>query len=352
MAESVKCILLEKEPEMVETATSATKLETARTIQTNLASTSNASFDGTANITPGVIGVLSVANGGTGCSNLDDLKSALGLPAWVMASAALNDNSWATISAVSLEGRASSVWSVGDTKTITINDTVGNYTFSDLSIDAFILGFDHNSSVEGSGIHFQIGKIGGVDVALCDNQYSSPIGSSGYFNMNLSDTNTGGWDASFMRKTLLGNSNTPTSPLLGSMMAALPSDLRNVMKSVTKYTDNTGGSEDSSLTATTDYLFLPSQYEVFAIQGNALVSESSYQKQYIYYANGNSKIAYKHSDASTACWWWLRSPGYDIYTTYAGSIMKDYFFCDVNTDGSSAYNEANRSAGVRPCFLV
>lgn len=48
------------------TAASATKLATARTIQTNLASTSSASFDGSANITPGVNGTLPIANGGTG----------------------------------------------------------------------------------------------------------------------------------------------------------------------------------------------------------------------------------------------------------------------------------------------
>lgn len=44
----------------------ATKLKTSRTIRTNLASTSTASFDGSGNITPGVTGVLPVANGGTG----------------------------------------------------------------------------------------------------------------------------------------------------------------------------------------------------------------------------------------------------------------------------------------------
>lgn len=47
-------------------ADTATKLETARTIRTNLASTSTASFDGSANITPGVTGTLGVGNGGTG----------------------------------------------------------------------------------------------------------------------------------------------------------------------------------------------------------------------------------------------------------------------------------------------
>lgn len=47
-------------------ADTATKLATARTIQTNLASTSSASFDGSANITPGITGTLGVGNGGTG----------------------------------------------------------------------------------------------------------------------------------------------------------------------------------------------------------------------------------------------------------------------------------------------
>lgn len=51
-------------------AGSATKLATARTIQTNLASTAAASFNGTTNVTPGVTGTLPVGNGGTGQSSL------------------------------------------------------------------------------------------------------------------------------------------------------------------------------------------------------------------------------------------------------------------------------------------
>ena len=54
-------------------ASTATTLKTARTIRTNLASTSAASFNGSANITPGVTGVLPVANGGTGESSLSDV---------------------------------------------------------------------------------------------------------------------------------------------------------------------------------------------------------------------------------------------------------------------------------------
>lgn len=45
---------------------SASTLTTSRTIQTSLSSTSASSFDGSANITPGVTGTLAVTNGGTG----------------------------------------------------------------------------------------------------------------------------------------------------------------------------------------------------------------------------------------------------------------------------------------------
>lgn len=50
----------------------ATTLATARTIQTNLSSTSTASFDGSANITPGITGTLPIFNGGTGHTNAKD----------------------------------------------------------------------------------------------------------------------------------------------------------------------------------------------------------------------------------------------------------------------------------------
>lgn len=59
-------------------ASSATKLNTSRTIRTNLASTSTASFDGSANITPGVTGTLPVANGGTGATTASTALSNLG----------------------------------------------------------------------------------------------------------------------------------------------------------------------------------------------------------------------------------------------------------------------------------
>lgn len=261
-----------------------------------------------------------------------------------LVSKTLNDNSWATIKSVSDAGQGANYWAVGDTKRITLNGKVGAYTFSNFNIDVFILGFNHNSSKEGSNrIHFQIGKVSGKAVALCDSQYNGS-GSSAMFHMNSSDSNSGGWNGSYMRKTLLGNSNTPASTLENSLMAALPSDLLAVMKTVTKYTDNTGGGSNSSgnVTATADYLFLLAEFEVFGTRYWANQYEQNSQKQYDYYKAGNSRVAYNHSAVSTAVWWWLRSAS---YSNSSG-------FCDVYADGSYGNIGATYSAGLRPGFAV
>ena len=256
----------------------------------------------------------------------------------------LSENSWATIREVSSAGLGANYWAVGDMKEITINGTVGNHTFNNLKINAFILGFNHNASKEGNNlIHFQIGKMGTTAVALCDSQYNSS-GSSAGFRMNTSNTNSGGWNGSYMRKTLLGNTGTPTSPISNSMMAALPSDLRAVMQSVTKYTDNTGGGSDNAsyVTATKDYLFLLAEFEAFGTRYGANSAEQNYQLQYDYYKAGNSRVAYNHSAVSTAVWWWLRSP-YDNDSTS---------FRTVSAGGGSYHSSAYYSAGVRPGFTV
>ena len=257
----------------------------------------------------------------------------------------LNDNTWATIKEVSDAGQGENYWSVGDTKRITINGKVGNFTFSNLAIDAFIIGFNHNSSREGTNrIHFQIGKIGGKDVCLCDSQYGSGQSGNGYFNMNPNNSNSGGWNGSYMRKTLLGNSGTPSSPPANSMLAALPSDLRAVMKSVTKYSDNTGGSPDNAsyVTSTTDYLFLLAEFEYHGARSYANSAEKNFQLQYSYYKAGNSKVKYKHGETGTAASHWCRS-------VYVGGAST---FCLVSTNGSASDTNATGSWGAAPGFTV
>jgi hypothetical protein len=61
-------------------ASTATTLQTARNIQTNLGSTSASSFNGSADIAPGVTGTLAIGNGGTGATTAAAARTNL-LPA-------------------------------------------------------------------------------------------------------------------------------------------------------------------------------------------------------------------------------------------------------------------------------
>lgn len=254
----------------------------------------------------------------------------------------LNSNTWQTIKEVSDESQGANYWAVGDTKTITINGNVAGTTFSNLSIDTYIIGFNHNSSREGNNrIHFQIGKINGVSVALCPNNYGS---SGSGFCMNTKNTNSGGWNNSNMRKSVLGNTGTPSSPPANSLLAALPSDLRAVMKSVTKYSDNTGGGSDTAsyVTSTTDYLFLLAEFEVHGMKSKANSAEKNYQAQYAYFSAGNSKVKYKHNSTGDTLYWWTRS----VHSS------KNTHFCVLNNNGYAYGTNASTSDGVAPGFCV
>lgn len=261
-------------------------------------------------------------------------------------SSTLNNNEWSVIKSVSDAGQGANYWSIGDRKAVTLNGTVGKLSLSNVTTYAFIIGFNHNASVEGSNrIHFQLAKTalsGGTDVCLCDSSYNSTVSTTGYFSMNSSRTNSGGWASSQMRTNICG---TSLSSYSGTIIAVIPAALRAVLKSVTKYTDNTangGGSTASYVTATTDYFFLLSEFEVFGSITYGNTNEKNKQAQYAYYSAGNSKIKYKHDGTSTAANWWLRSP-------YASNSTS---FVAVNTDGTVNYYYARYSLGFAPGFCV
>ena len=260
-------------------------------------------------------------------------------------SSTLNDNEWSVIRSVSDAGQGANYWSIGDRKAVTLNGTVGHLTLSNYKTYAFIIGFNHNASVEGTNrIHFQLAKTaltGGTDVCLCDSSYNSNVSTTGYFSMNSSRTNSGGWASSQMRTNICG---TSLSSYSGTIIAVIPEALRAVLKSVTKYTDNTGNGSTaaSAVTATTDYFFILSEFEVFGSIKDANRNESSKQAQYTYYSAGNSKIKYKHDNTSTAVSWWFRSP------RASGS----YNFVRVNNVGIVNTTFANTSLGFAPGFCV
>ena len=143
---------------------------------------------------------------------------------------------------------------------------------------------------------------------------------------------------------MLGSNSTPTKPTANTLLAALPSDLRAVMKSVTKYSDNTGGGSNNAsyVTSTTDYLFLLSEFEYHGVRTYANSAEQKYQAQYDYYKAGNSKIHYKHNDTGTVASAWCRSV---LSST-------SFSFCLVGTGGGASGTAAYMSYGVAPGFAA
>lgn len=260
------------------------------------------------------------------------------------ASSALNDTEWDVIKSVSDAGQGANYWSIGDRKAVTLDGTVGHLTLSNYTTYAFIIGFNHNQEMEGTNrIHFQLAKTslsGGTDVCLCDSSYNSEVSTTGYFSMNASSTNSGGWKSSQMRTNICG---TSLSSYSGTIIAVIPAALRAVLKSVTKYTNNTGAATGvRAVTATTDYFFLLSEFEVFGSISYANPNEESKQAQYAYYSAGNSKIKYKYDETTTTVIWGLRSPIKNA---------SEYFVC-VTGGGGSDIREANYSLGFAPGFCV
>ena len=147
-----------------------------------------------------------------------------------------NEASWSFIKAAATSGEASSYWSVGDRKEVILNGTVGTKTFSNTTTYCYILGFDHNASIESNGAHaLHIGfgasaLSGGAYIAYCDSQYNKSVSSTGYFSMNSSKTNSGGWNSCQMKSTICP-----------AFKNALPSDLQSNIRAVTKW-QNDGNS--------------------------------------------------------------------------------------------------------------
>ena len=227
----------------------------------------------------------------------------------------LANNTPDIIAAAAKSGQAANYWSVGDKVGIAVNGSFGGLSYNN-TVYAFILGFNHNSSVEGgNSIHFQFGKMAaGVDIAFVNSYGSTSTG----FCMNTSNTNSGGWNNSYMRKTICP-----------AFLAALPKAWQNIIAACTKYSDNTGGGSNTAsyVTATSDKIWLLSEMEVQGTRSYANSAEANYQKQYDYYRNGNSKVKYQHTATTSACYWWLRS----VYAS------RTYRFCTVGTDGSAYY---------------
>jgi hypothetical protein len=249
--------------------------------------------DGSAVLIIGAAGIYTVSaelNGTTGflTATVEVIESGETHAATVgFVSSVLNDNSWDVISAVSKAGMASKIWKLKDYKEIRLQGTVGTISLDD-TFRVVILGFDHNWEKEGKGISFGFKRKKGWAsdyLVFCDSKYDSSSSTDGtpYFNLNhWGYNNYGGWAACDMRYDILGSTDIPplgyganktsnaigynptdncaTNPVPNTLMSCFPTDLRKVMKPITKYTGE-GGYYASHVIETKDYLPIVSVFE-------------------------------------------------------------------------------------------
>ena len=248
-----------------------------------------------------------------------------------------NNNSWDDIKAAVNAGTAASYWKVGDRKEVVLNGTVGNKSFSNTTTYCYILGFDHNKSVESGGAHsLHIGfgasaLNGGAYIAYCDSQYFNSVSSTGYFSMNSSATNSGGWNSCQMKSTICP-----------AFKNALPSDLKSNIRAVTKW-QNDGRSTTGQ--SSSNEIWLLSEMEIFGSAPNS--NYTANQVQYDFYKgvtdwSAAPKIKYKDTSTSTAVYWWERS----VDLSYSDS------FCSVGLNGVANSHDAYYSLGFAPCLCL
>ena len=254
----------------------------------------------------------------------------------ILPSNVFNDNSWDIIKFAVNVGIAASYWKVGDRKAVTLNGTVGDKVFSNTTTYCYILGFDHNASVESNGehtIHIGFGATalsGGAYIAYIDSNYSITMSTS-CFNMNTSNTNSGGWNSCQMKSTICP-----------AFKNALPSDLKSNIRAVTKWQNNGNSTSGQS---SSNEIWLLSEMEIF---GSAEYSKyTANQLQYDFYKgvadwSAAPKIKYNDTDVSMTVFWWERS-------AYSGNSN---YFCVVHENGSATLNRADVNRGFAPCLCL
>lgn len=238
----------------------------------------------------------------------------------------VNEYSWSELKAISESGEADEI--LGECFDAVQADLAddgklssSNYKHTKVfqignkSHHAMIAGFDHDALSDGSGT-------AGITFMVYE-----PVTTA---RMNATSTNEGGWGSSEMRNTTLAG-----------IYGNLPSDLTSVISQVNKTSVvNDGGTAKTEVTA--DYLFLPSQVELYGAWGFTSISTASAYKDNTDYGSllslageGSQYALFKSivpdgtKNAESAL-----ARGED-YWTRSIDASSDRAFCKVDTKGAA-----------------
>jgi hypothetical protein len=255
------------------TTGSAASLTTARNIQTNLASTSAASFNGTADISPGVTGTLPVTNGGTGQTSYTDGQLLIGnstgntlTKATLTAGSNITiTNAGGSITIAATGGGGSSALS--SITAATAGNTINNATFAQewqwntlAAGTGFSLTSTSTAAASSTQTLFNIG-LSGTNGTSGQSTYAAKIsnthGGTTSTNYALQLTASGGTTINYALDVTAGISRFAAGTATASQLVLTPSSLSGVITGNTNgamWYDTTSGNsslylyKDSSLT--------------------------------------------------------------------------------------------------------
>lgn len=173
---------------VADSALKADKLTTGRTIQTNLGSTSTATFDGTVNITPGVTGTLPIKNGGTGATTATGILTNIGITATAAEINKLDGLTATTTELNYIDGVTSAIQGQLDSKQAVITGGATTILSSNLTTKRVLIS-DSNGKVAVSAItSTELGYLEGVTSNI-QTQLKGKISNNVFLGGGTSGTN-------------------------------------------------------------------------------------------------------------------------------------------------------------------
>lgn len=225
-------------------------------------------------------------------------------------------------------------WAVGDKRTVhlsAMSATGVGESHREQDVQFAIADFDHDDLTTAINGHTKAAvTLTQVDCLMDVNNASNPVNGennteNGY--MNSSNTKYGGWK-DCARRTWCNN----------VYFNALPSTIKNAVKSVDKKTSD--GSNNSTINITSDKVFLLSEVEIYGTTTYSVAGEGS---QYTYYETASNRYKNpKWSSSYNSCAYWQCSP----------HSSRPAFFCLCGINGSAGSNKASNADGLAPCLCI
>lgn len=249
------------------------------------------------------------------------------------------DASWEYIADMSSRGLASQAFAIGDIKTIPVNFLTGTQ-----NVEFMIVGFDHDDLADGSG------KAG---ISIVSVPAIMLIARARKFTDTFDNGSWVAADGLVTAETFLQYPNgskpydAPTSQLRSLMnttfFGMLPTELKNVIKTVIKKTYNTNPSNQVA------YNTAGTSDKVWPISGNELISSASNVSysgtKYEYYTNNASRQRYG-----------LQSTGMTVgpveYGTRQYSTKSSSYRVMVDADGTVSGDSAPQNEFYVPGFCI